>query len=279
MAQSFLRTLINYQKLASRRFDRLLKRDYWLDGNRDFYEDLLPKYLKPNLRVWDIGGGKRPAITPQVKQCLNLQVSGLDISQKELDAAPQFVYDKTFCADITTFRGKENSDLIICQALLEHVNCTRSTFTAINSILAAGGRALIFVPCRNALFARLNLLLPETWKRSLLFFFYPHARGKQAFKSFYDRCTPHDFRQLAAEHKFEIEEERIYFKSSYFTFFFPLHLLWRIWVIAFRAIVKDQAAETFSMVLRKRPYCERYHGLDPDCKTDRMEAKVSNANS
>jgi hypothetical protein len=39
--------------------------------------------------------------------------------------------------------------------------------------------------------------------------------------------------------------------SSYFSFFFPLYLVWRFWITIFVFLRKEQAAETFSMVLRK----------------------------
>jgi hypothetical protein len=48
-----------------------------------------------------------------------------------------------------------------------------------------------------------------------------------------------------------VVRKRLYYTSSYFSFFFPLYFVWRIWIIVFRAVAATQSAETFSMTLRK----------------------------
>lgn len=46
-------------------------------------------------------------------------------------------------------------------------------------------------------------------------------------------------------------EARTYYLSRYFAFFLPLYVLWRIWIVIFRAVAREQAAETFSMAFEK----------------------------
>src|SRR5215210_921287 len=70
------------------------------DGPRDFREQVLPSLLKPGQRVLDVGGGKNPAISPQVKQALGLHIVGLDISGDELAQAPAGAYDATIVGDV-----------------------------------------------------------------------------------------------------------------------------------------------------------------------------------
>jgi 2-polyprenyl-6-hydroxyphenyl methylase/3-demethylubiquinone-9 3-methyltransferase len=154
-------------------------------------------------------------------------------------------------ADITKYRGNGDADLVICQALLEHVVDVGEALFAIASLLKPGGIALIFVPSRNALFARLNLVLPESLKRRLLFTLFPESRLGQGFRSYYNQCTPRDFRRILEQRGLKIVEERLYYESAYFTFLVPLHILWRIWLLTFYAFARDQAAETFSMAIRK----------------------------
>jgi hypothetical protein len=43
----------------------------------------------------------------------------------------------------------------------------------------------------------------------------------------------------------------LYYHSNYFAFLAPLYALWRAWTLAFYAFDKEQAAETFSLALRK----------------------------
>jgi len=141
---------------------------------------------------------------------------------------------------------------VLCQAVLEHVKDVENAFAAISSILKNGGLALIFVPSRNAVFARLNIILPQNVKKAILHYVYPNTARDQGFPSYYNKCTPLEFKQLARDNNFSVIEERFYFKSGYFTFFFPAYLVWRLWILLFHFLLKEQAAETFSIVLKKR---------------------------
>lgn len=246
-----IRSLIDSQRWLSRNFDKLLPKKYRLDGNGEFIRSVVPKHLKKNVTIYDIGGGKNPYLSPEKKKILNVTVVGLDIDKDELNQAPEGSYDKIICADLTKFRGNNNADFLICQALLEHVKDVEAAFTAISSILKPGGLALIFVPSRNAVFARLNIILPQKIKKAILHTIYPESRRDQGFPSYYDKCTPLEFKKLASSNGLSLIEERYYFVSSYFSFFFPAYLVWRLWVILFHSFSKDQAAETFSLVLRK----------------------------
>ncbi len=248
---NMMQSLINTQIWLSRTFDKLLPEKYRIDGNQDFIRSFVPQYLKPNLKIYDIGGGKNPYLSLEKKTELGATIVGLDIDANELQHAPQGIYDEVVCADITNYKGHQDADLVICQALLEHVKDVEKAFASIASILKPGGIALIFVPSRNALYARLNLLLPQTIKKQLLHTIYPHTKRLQGFPSYYDRCTPKDFHTLAKQYQFDLQEERFYFISSYFSFFFPAYLLWRIWILGFHLLFGTQSAETFSMALKK----------------------------
>lgn len=250
-AISVFRSIINSQVWLSRKFDELLPADYRVDGNRNFIEEVVPAYLEQGQTVYDIGGGKRPCLSVEEKTSLNLAVVGIDIDADELAKAPDGAYDDVICADISEYRGDGRADVVICQALLEHVRDVDAAFVAIKSCLKRGGRALIFVPSRNAVFARLNIMLPEKLKRAILHTIFPKTEKTQGFPSYYDKCTPDDFVRLASANSLSVEEARYFYKSSYFSFFFPFYFVWRIWVMVFRALRKEQAAETFAMVLER----------------------------
>jgi 2-polyprenyl-6-hydroxyphenyl methylase/3-demethylubiquinone-9 3-methyltransferase len=248
---SFVRKLIDFNVACSRRFDVLLPQIYQIDGNRDFIDRFCPAFIKPGIRLVDVGGGKQPYLSALAKSSMGMHVTGIDISQEELDRAPVGAYDESLCVDITQYRGESDADMLVCQAVLEHVRDVEKAFAAFASILKPGGLALLWVPSRNAAFARLNMLLPETWKRKILFFVFPHTEHHHGFAVYYDRCTPRQFRQLAEKYGFKVESQRLYYSNKYFYFFLPLHVLWRAWVIVFRAINREQGAETFAMALRK----------------------------
>ncbi len=245
-----LQQIIRSQIWLSTRFDSLLPARFTTDGNQEFFR-IVPTALQPGCTVWDIGGGKHPLVDPSVKRERQLRVVGLDISAQELDAAPAGAYDETVVADISQFRGRGDADVVVCQALLEHVRDTARAFAGISSILKPGGSAILFTPSRNAAYARLNLLLPQALKRRLLFAIFREARGQQGFPAYYDRCTPQQFRELAAAAGLQVKEQRLYYQSGYFTFAFPLHFLWRLWMLLFAGLAPQSAAETFTLALVK----------------------------
>jgi 2-polyprenyl-6-hydroxyphenyl methylase/3-demethylubiquinone-9 3-methyltransferase len=249
--ESGLRQFIDWQRALSEDFDSHLPKLYQVDGQQDFVDSLIPRFLHRGATVYEVGGGKHPSINRAMKDRLGLRVIGLDISGSELAAAPRGIYDGTIVGDICGFLGAGDGDLIICKGVLEHVRNAECAFYGLTSLLKPGGVALIFVPSRNAVFSRLNRLLPERLKRRLLFAIFPHKKTDSGFPAWYDRCTPRQFRAMARTNGMMVLDENHYYRSSYFSFFFPLYLGWRFWVLAFRALVGSEAAETFTMALVK----------------------------
>jgi 2-polyprenyl-6-hydroxyphenyl methylase/3-demethylubiquinone-9 3-methyltransferase len=235
----------------SSQFDKLLPGKYTIDGNHDYRATLVPKYLKNDLIIYDVGGGKSPYLDPEKKKQFNARVIGLDVSLEDLNRAPAGSYDEVICADIMTYRGKRDADIVLCQALLEHVKDVEKAFRSLSGILKPGGLAILFSPNRHSLYARLNRVLPQSIKKLLLHAIFPAASRNQGFPAYYNKCTPAEFRKLSEQYNLSIVEERYYYISSYFSFFFPLYLLWRLWVLLLIAFRKERATETFSMVLQK----------------------------
>jgi SAM-dependent methyltransferase len=248
-----LRSFINWNRKASQWFDRVfLPASYGVDGNRDYVGNLVRTYVRAGDLIYDVGGGKNPFFSAEEKRGFSIRVTGIDISEQELARAPVGAYDERLACDIAEVAGHQDGDVVICQAVLEHVKDTENAFKAMASLLKAGGKALIFVPSRNAVFARINLLLPQKMKEGILYGIYPSTRKSQGFPSFYHRCTPRDFMELSRENGMEIEHVRYYFKSSYFEFFLPAYILWRLYQGIAVLLIGNHAAETFSMVLTKR---------------------------
>lgn len=250
--RNIFRSFVNSQIWLSKIFDKfLLPEDYRLDGNSDFYNNLLPQHIDHSQRIYDIGGGKTPAIDVSTKNEMSLQIVGIDIDPAEIALAPTGSYDETHCGSIEKFKGNSDADLVICRSVLEHVENNTDAFTAIASILKPGGKLVLFVPNKNALFARINLVLPEKLKRKILFTIFPSTEEEQGFPAFYDRCSPINFTQLASDNDLEPIETRRYYRSSYFSFFFPAYFLWRLWVVLGRLVGKGELTETFAMVMVK----------------------------
>lgn len=247
-----IRTFINANIAASRCFDRrFLPEELRRDGNNDFLHEFAPKWVQANTLIYDVGGGKNPFLSVEQKQALHARVTGIDISKHELELAPHGAYDSIICSAIEQVRGTGDGDIVICQAVLEHVPDTQAAFLAITSLLKPGGVALIFVPSRNAVYSIINRLLPQSMKKKILHTIYPSTRRGQGFVSYYHLCTPKDFFRLASDNNLDVVEQRYYYISSYFSFFFPFFVTWRAWILLFKALAGEQAAETFSLALQK----------------------------
>lgn len=246
-----LRRVTEFQAQLTRMMDRVLPEKYRIYGRQYFRERLVPRYLARHQTIYDVGAGATPFLLPERKAWLAARVVGLDISASELARAPEGSYDQTERVDISAYAGRGDADLVICQSVLEHVHDVAGAFASLASILRPGGRLLVFVPNRNAFFARLNLMLPEALKRRVLFALYPEKQETCGFPVFYDRCTPRDFRALADACGLTVEAERHFFICSYFFGLLPVYFIWRLWILIGARVFGAQAAATFCMVLRK----------------------------
>jgi len=214
----------------------------WLERQLGFFPppiDLGEDY-KPTGKVADIGGGKKPFFQEKPN---GLYYVGMDIDPTELSLAPEGLYDATVVLDITKDNEFRDFDAIICRYTLEHVDNTEAAIRVLLSMLKEGGTCYISAPTRFALFSKVNLILPEAFKRWLLAKLYP-AKETDGFRAYYDRCSPTEMTELIKLHGGEvIALNRVYF-SGYLTFFLPLHLIWRV--------------TSFVQMALNNDYCERY---------------------
>ncbi len=253
MPRSALSRFFEVNRRISRSLNGLLPSRLSIDGNSHFLRVVLPRALSAGQTVFDLGGGSQPFVTPDVKRRLGLTVAGLDIDHRELAAAPRGSYDRTIVADLCGFQGDGDADVVICQSALEHVPSAAAAMRAIGSILKPGGTAYIFCPCRNALYAKLNLILPDRVKHHLLSAALPAAAlDHQGFRAFYDECTPSRLERLAAANDLIVAERHLFWVSTYFMNFVPAFLFWRIWQAGAYLLTRRDAAETFILVLRKQ---------------------------
>lgn len=246
------RKFISLNLKLSRFVDELLSARMREDGNRYFQKHVVPKYARRELLVYDVGGGRRPYFSAEERLTKGMRVYGLDIARDELEGAPPGTYDGIIVDDLTCAEGPEDGDLVICQFILEHVPDMRGAVRGVATFLKPGGVALVFLPCRNAAFARLNLILPQSIKRRILFATFPHMVDGHGFSVFYNEAVPSSVKRFASEHGLETIEEKYFYTSIYFQAFFPAYLIWRLWTLFARVGLSRDFCETFILVLRKR---------------------------
>jgi len=222
---NWLRRFIHANRRASIAFNNLLPLSLRRDGNNHFRTHILPGAMRKGATVYDVGGGSQPFADAEMKRRLGLRTVGIDIDADELAAAPEGTYDQVIVADLCRYAGVGDADIVICQAILEHVPDTRAAIFAIASILKPDGLAYIFAPCRNAVFARLNLALPQGLKEKILYAVSPEVKDHQGFPAHYDQCVPGQIEGIFDAAGLKVVQRELFWMSSYFMVFTPLFVV------------------------------------------------------
>ena len=225
------------------------------DGPRAFRDQVLPSLITSGQRVLDVGGGKHPAISVELKRQLGLHVVGLDIAEDELVQAPPGAYDAIVVGDAATVEIPGRYDLIFSRSVFEHVADPRAAMANLAGVLAPGGVMGHIMPCRNAPFAVLNRSLGNGLARRLLFAIYPEKREDSGFHAYYRECTPSRLSRICRETGLEIVQVVPYYNSAYASFFAPLYTIDMLRQALMCGLGLRNFAESFSLVAR-RPSAE-----------------------
>lgn len=249
---AWLRPLVDANVRASRRVSvwasRVVSRR---GGLSDFVYELVPRLLRPNLRVLDVGGGSTPTIRPEVARELGLRVVGLDVSEERLRAAPPGAYQELVVGDVAEVEIPGPFDLVLSSAVLEHVRDVEGAIRNLSNCLGEGGLMAHFVPCRNAPFAMINRLLGDRAARYVLLGLHPERGAIAGFPAYYSQCVPSKLRALCGAAGLEIVELKPYYVSEYFEFCLPLHVLDVLRQIVLARLDWPDLAETLTIVARK----------------------------
>ncbi len=243
--------IIANQKL-SKLVDKALPEKFRKAGGEDFVKYIIPQFLSKDIVIYDVGGGKRPYLSVNQKEELNVKVVGIDISESEIKSAPKGSYDHSIVSPIEDVYGCSDGDLVICNAVLEHVSDVEKAVISIHSLIKKNGVALLFIPGKNAIYARLNRFLPERLKNQILFRIFPKKESFSGFPAYYCQCTPNAIKKIASSAGFTVLSEKHYYWSSYFSFLLPLYVIWRFFFFSLYAVIGSEACEGFTLCLKKQ---------------------------
>ena len=134
-------------------------------------EAIIERY--PIRRVIEVGGGANPTFSREFIERHGLEYTLLDISQDELDKAPEG-YEKV-CADICArdFSAVGGYDFAFSRMLAEHVTDGEQFHRNVHALLRPGGVAFHFFPTLYAPPFVINRLLPEKLAAMLLHMLQP----------------------------------------------------------------------------------------------------------
>ncbi len=171
--------------------------------------------------VVDAGGGR---LCPYAEyKPAGLRIIAVDVTDEDLRRNVEA--DEWRVADITSHLPFSDGEVAIVTSkhVLEHLPDAGRFLDEARRVLAPGGLLVNLFPGRNAPFAVLSRLLPDTLRQRLVHRLHPETTGTHRFHTFYDRCYSSAFRKLLEEHGFEVEQEVVsYYQSHYFGFFVPV---------------------------------------------------------
>jgi len=234
------------------RISRYIDSKLYSNSSRDLLDHFVEKF-DPSDRVADVGGGKKPVLG--VLRDGNFPVSqydGFDIDIEELEQA-RTLYSNVHVVDLTESLRDEHRNKyskILCKSTLEHVTDDATAFNNLVDMLEDGGELYIKAPCKSAIFARLNRILPNEFKRRMLHFIFPEKVG-DGFPAYYKGCSIPEMKQKAARHNMTLQASNKHMASSYFMFFVPLYFLWRLITVP-QILFNKNHCENFEIVFKKQ---------------------------
>jgi SAM-dependent methyltransferase len=183
------------------------------------YRDWISQLAGRDLRLCEIGGGANPLLGLEEMREKGLQYNLLDISEEELQKAPEGYRKIVMDASSPDFSVGEKFDLVFSKMLLEHIRDAKQFHQNVLKILADGGLAVHFFPTLYSLPFVANLLLPETLALLFYNFFgrrdsYQHAK----FPAYYRWCRGPLTAQIEKFQNlgYEVVEYRGFFGHFYF---------------------------------------------------------------
>ena len=244
-----IRVFINFNVQLSALFEKIF---FFEKNDGVLLNKLFDKFDRKSL-VADVGGGKKPAKIILKRQDIDVaSYDGYDIDIEELNLAKEH-YNEIFRIDLKerlNERLVKKYDYVICLNTLEHVDNAAEAIKNLSIMLNQDGCIYLKLPCNHAVFTKLNLVLPQEFKKRLLHFLFPNKSG-DGFPAFYDKSTPNEYRTLLEDCGFQVQEIRLIKWSSYFSFFFPFYAFWRLITLVQNLVIKDYC-ESFEIVATYR---------------------------
>ena len=176
--------------------------------------------------VLDVGGGRLSPFANHRRPELRTTIIGLDISESELRVNQAI--DHAVVADAgksLPFRTA-SLDIVTTRSVVEHLYDIDAFLSESSRVLKANGQAVHVFPCRFAIFAMLNQILPHKLARSTLHYIFPQWKDTCGFRAYYNKCYYPRILLLLESNGFEIEQTYIrYYQSIYFKFFVPFYCI------------------------------------------------------
>jgi SAM-dependent methyltransferase len=177
--------------------------------------------------VADVGGGRTWHFGEEYRRSkASFKIIGIDVDANELSLNSSL--DEAIAIDVCKSLGvpDRSIDLILCRATVEHLHDTEGFLKNVHGALKPGGKAAFVFAGSWAPPMILNRVIGNGVANRLLRSLVPGTEGYGGFKAHYNLCTYSSFKKTAESLGYTVEYAyNSYYSSSYFQFFFPLHVV------------------------------------------------------
>ncbi len=169
----------------------------------DYYEALIARYVHPEMRWLDVGGGAsvfphNPTLAKELAKRCKLLV-GVDPSENIL--ANPFVHERAQCP-IEDYRTEYGFDLATFRMVAEHIAEPAKVIAALNRLLVPRGRVVVYTVNRNAPISLISRFTPFGLHHPIKRLFWG-GDEKDTFPVVYRMNTRRDLRRLFEQAGFE----------------------------------------------------------------------------
>jgi len=167
--------------------------------------------------ICELGGGRRPLFELDEIHELGVDYTILDVSQHELDLAPEGY--KKVCADICSSEVAGSYDFVFSRLLAEHVPDGDVMHQNVRKLLRDGGTAFHFFPTLYHPAFVLNWLAPEWITRRAIPVLTPFRHRESKFPAHYSQCYGPTRKMFShfADLGYIVQKYRPFYGTNYLT--------------------------------------------------------------
>jgi SAM-dependent methyltransferase len=193
----------------------------WVENFEAHYH----RFLGEGMTILDVGSGRNPII-PVAGRPLNCHYIGIDISQDELNRAPDGSYDEMNARDLADHDPAlvNRVDLAICRQVLEHIGQVPKAIGNVHSYLKPGGHFVALLSGKNSHFAIINRVIPEVIGVTAMKYLLKRPPDT-VFRAHYCSCTYSELSTILASWTYA-EVIPLFRGAVYLSFFPPLAALY-----------------------------------------------------
>ena len=207
---------------------------------------------KPGQVIIDVGGGRSCRFVEALEPPRRGTIIAIDVAPGEMQHNTDV--DAKVVGDVTRALPLEDQsvDLIASRSVLEHLPRLEPFMREAFRVLRPGGQCIHFFPCKFALFAMANQLIPNRVAKRLLYSVFEESAGIGGFPAHYDHCHDPAFTRLLEKNGFEILwRHHGYYQAHYFSFAVPLYVLAALYEMAVAALGLKRLCAYLIVIARK----------------------------